>query len=101
MRLHRRPSSDHRRVETETDAVGRFEVDLRIRFEVLSEFGNENVHASAEKVVVLTPDIEEHFFPFQDAVRMFAKEFEQVRLLLGQIKELLAAPQLQVCIGEI
>src|SRR5580700_7889728 len=93
--------SDCRCIEAETDAVDGFQVDLGICFEVLSQLCDKYVHTSAQEIVVFTPDIEQYLFPFEDAVGMLAKEFQQVRLFLGEVKDFLADGQLQIGIREV
>src|ERR1700722_1489578 len=90
-----------RRVETEAHAVDRLQVDLGIGFEIFSEFCDKHVHASTQEIVVLAPDIQQDLFPLEDAVGMFAKEFEQVRLFLSEVKDFLADGQLEVGIGKV
>ena len=77
-----------RRVETESDAVDRLEVDLRIGFKVFAEFGDEHIHASPQEIVVFAPDIEQDLLSLEDTVGMLAKEFQQIGFFLGQIEYL-------------
>jgi hypothetical protein len=45
------------RIKTEPNAMDCLQVDLGVGFKVFSEFGDEYVHASAEEIVILTPDV--------------------------------------------
>ena len=49
-----------------------FQVNMGIRFEVFSEFGDENVHAPAQEIIVFAPNVQKHFLPSQHPVGMQA-----------------------------
>src|SRR6202050_3031059 len=94
-------SSEGGCIESETNAVDGFQVDLGICFEILSQFSDKYVHTSAQEIVVFTPDVEQYLFSLEDTVGMLAKKFQQVRLFLGEVKDFLADGQLQIGIGEV
>ena len=45
------------RIKTEPNAMDCFQVDLGIGFKVFSELGDEYVHAPAQEIIILTPDV--------------------------------------------
>lgn len=77
-----------RRIEPEAYAMDRFKVHLRVGFKVFPQFGNENVHAPAEEVIVFAPDIKQDFLSFEDAVGVFAEELQQIGFFLGEVEDL-------------
>jgi hypothetical protein len=91
---------DFRNVKAETNAMYSFQYDGTVGFEVFSQFGNENVHAPAQEVVVFPPDIEEHFFPFEDFIWVFAEKKEEVSLFLGEVDRLIVYVDFQVREGK-
>jgi hypothetical protein len=44
-------------IKTEPNPMDCLQVDLGIGFKVFSELGDEYVHASAQEIVILTPDV--------------------------------------------
>jgi hypothetical protein len=44
-------------IKTESNAMDCLQVDLGIGFKVFSELGDEYVHASAQEIVIFTPDV--------------------------------------------
>jgi hypothetical protein len=68
-------SLECRRIEAEPDTVDGLEVDLWVGLEVFAKLGDEYVHASAEEIIVFSPDVEQNFLPLEDTVGMLAKEF--------------------------
>src|SRR5579871_2410091 len=88
-------------IEAETYSVDGFQVHLRIGLEILPQLGDEYIHAPAEEVVVLAPHVEQHLFPFQDTVGMFAEKFQEIGFFLGEVEHFLADGELQVSIREI
>src|ERR1700743_3489159 len=89
------------RIESESYSMDRFQVDMGVGLEIFPQFGDEHIHASAQEIVVLAPYIQQDLFSFEDPVGVFAKEFQEVCLFLGKIKDLRADRQFEVCIGEV
>src|SRR6185437_5615437 len=90
-----------RRVEPESDAVYGLQINVRIGLEVFAELGDEHVHAPAQEVVVFAPNVEQYLLPFQNAVGVFAKEFQEIGFLLREVEDFGADGELQIRIGEI
>ncbi len=45
-------------VEAKSHPMDGLQVDLRVRFKVFSELGDEYVHASAQEIIVFPPDVQ-------------------------------------------
>ena len=89
------------RVEPEAYPMNGFQVDLWVGLEILPQFGDEHVHAAAQEIIVFPPDIEQDLLSFQDAIGMFAKEFQQIGFLLGKVEDFPADGELQIGIRKI
>lgn len=90
-----------RRVEPESNAMDGLQVDMRIGLEVFAEFGDENIHTASQEIVVLAPNVEQYLLSFENAVGMFAKEFQEIGFFLREIKDFRADSKLEVRVGEI
>src|SRR6185312_9253303 len=90
-----------RRVESESNAMDGLQINVRIGLKVFSKLGDEHVHAPAQEVVVFAPNVEQYLLPFQNAVGVFAKEFQEIGFLLREVEDFGADGELQIRIGEI
>jgi len=45
------------RIKAEPNAMDRLQVDLGIGFKIFSELGDEYIHASAQEIIIFTPDV--------------------------------------------
>ena len=73
--------------------------DRRVVLEVLSQFGDVDVHAACIEIVVHNPDCLERHFTFQHLVCIGTQERQQLTLLGGQLGLLVADSQeLALCV---
>ena len=89
------------RIEPEAHAVDGFQVDLWVGFKIFSQFGDEHIHAPAQEIVVLAPNVQQDFFSFQDTIGMFAKKFQEVGFFLGEVEDIGADGEFEIGIREI
>ena len=64
--------------ESETVAMDIDDLDIRIIFEILAQFGYEDIHGARSKIVVFTPDLCQRLVACQYVIQVQAKEPEEV-----------------------
>lgn len=69
-----------------------FVVDLKIG----TEFGEENIHASAGRMIVIAPNLFQNDFTGNKLVLMVAKQLQQLRLFTGECAGVLRVDELHV-----
>jgi hypothetical protein len=72
--------------EFETYTVDRLQFYTFLCFDVLTHLGDEHVHAAAEEVIVLTPNVHQYLVPLQYAVSVQAEVTDQVGFTLCELE---------------
>ncbi len=53
--------------------MDRLQLNAILFLKVLANFGNEHIHAPAQEIIFLTPDIHQYLFPLQHPVDVEAE----------------------------